>query len=136
MNTIFLHKLFYHLFLVQNLYQGQEITFFVGIMHTRTQITAKHNNASTKSITRTKFTFSIESNAIPRIFLLINISIFSQSNSSKQTIFQYWISADVVIFTYLLNNVYINYFSMIICDSILLQTASIQFYSYSSTITT
>ena len=117
--------------------QNQNIFFPVINLCRWAHVYSKNYYISASSKTRRwKTSVSIKSNSISRIFVLIDISIFSQTNCSKLTVFQCRIIADVDDFTYLINNVNVYYFSMIKCNTILFQKASIKFYSCFSTIIT
>ena len=98
----------------QALHQELGYPFFAINMYRRTRIYSKHYTISTKSITKWKLSFSDKSNSKSRISILINIKIFSEFNCSKQTIFQCWITLDVAIFTYLINNLNGHYFLLVL----------------------
>ena len=78
----------YVLILALDLFQELKCPFFIINRNRRTHIYSREYYIAAKSTTwKLKTTSSIKSNSITRIWVLINISIFSQSNCTKQRVF-------------------------------------------------
>ena len=121
----------YHPIFAQGLHQELKYLFFLLSIWTEELIsTPKFITLLPKvPLRRKKRSFPINSNAIFKIFVLTYISIFSYFNCTKYTVF--YSNVCIIVKSWVINVVYVDYFSTIKCGFILFLRTSIKFYIHS-----